>query len=50
MGKFAISALMDIYAYLKDGEEEFREYYAEYQQKRKMLEKQYIELLGESEL
>lgn len=51
-GTFSISALEDIYAYLEDGEEEkaeFVEYYAEYQQKCKMLEKQYIELLGESE-
>lgn len=51
-GTFAISALVDIYVYLGDGEkekEEFAEYYGEYKQKCKMLEKQYIELLGESE-
>ena len=51
-GTFAISALEDVYVYLEDGEEEkveFAEYYGEYQQKCKMLEKQYMELLGESE-
>ena len=40
------------YYTIMDGEEEkveFAEYYGEYQQKCKMLEKQYMELLGESE-
>lgn len=52
-GTFAISALKDIYVYLEDGEEEkaeFVEYYAEYLERRSLLEKQYKKLLGEGNI
>lgn len=52
-GTFAISTLKDIYVYLEDGEEEkaeFVEYYAEYLERRSLLEKQYKKLLGEGNI